>query len=449
LTDFALPLDELPDPLPIEPLAAPFDATITPPGSKSITNRVYLLAALSTGTSRVVRPLRSEDCDRLLEALCTLGAVARWDGADVEIDGVGGRFPRGGRVDLGDGGTPTRFMIAAACLAAEPVLVDGSPRMRERPIAEGVDMLRSIGARIEYAEAEGRLPVRIEPSNVAGGRARLGTLRSSQFISALQLIAPFLPEGAGSEIPADLPSFPYVLLTTDILAAWGIDAREAPDKPAVDLRAAWWIEPGLPAGRPVTIEPDASSAAYWAAAAALVTGARWRGQGLSLRSPQPDVRLLAFLRRAGASTEATADGLAVTGPERLAAVPETSCGDWPDGAMMAACVGAMLPEPTTLTGLGTLRVKESDRIAALAAELRKLGCTVRATDDAITIDPAGRHDEPVVIETYNDHRMAMAFAILGLVRPGVSIRDPRCVAKSYPGFWADLGKLHAAAGVRR
>lgn len=316
-------------------------------------------------------------------------------------------------------------------------------------------MLRSIGARIEYVQAEGRLPVRVEPGGARGGRAELGTLRSSQFISALQLIAPFLSAGAGSVLPPDLPSLPYVLLTTDILAAWGIDAREAPDKHAVDLRSGWWIDPGCPAACTVTVEPDASSAAYWAAAATLVPGASWQTPGLSLQSSQPDVRLIAFLRRAGATipasdaSEANSGGLRVEGPQHLAPVSETSCGEWPDGSMMAACVAAMLPAPTTLTGLRTLRVKETDRIAALATELGKLGCAVEASDDALTIDPGSRHDEPVVIETYNDHRMAMAFAVLGLVRPGISIRDPGCVAKSYPGFWADLGKLHAAAQERR
>src|SRR5438552_11277306 len=163
MIDYTLPLDQLPDPLPIEPLRKPFDVTITPPGSKSITCRAYVLAALAdsaAGESKIIRPLRAEDTDLLLEALCTLGAEARWvpgenhDGEDVYIKGVNGRFPRGGRVYLGDGGTPTRFMIACACLAAEPVVVDASPRMRERPIAEGVEMLRQLGAKIEYVGVE-------------------------------------------------------------------------------------------------------------------------------------------------------------------------------------------------------------------------------------------------------------------------------------------------------
>ncbi len=159
--DYTLPLDELPDPLPIEPLRKPFDVTISPPGTKSITSRANDLAALADGESRIIRPLRADDTDRLLDALCTLGAEARLDGEDVLIKGVNGRFPRGGEVNLRDGGAPTRFMIAAACLAAEPVTVDGSPRMRERPVAEGVELLRQLGAEIEYVEAEGRRPVRV------------------------------------------------------------------------------------------------------------------------------------------------------------------------------------------------------------------------------------------------------------------------------------------------
>ena len=218
MIDYTLPLDELPDPLPIEPLTKPFDVTITPPGSKSITCRAYVLAALSDGESIISNPLRAEDTDKLLDALCTLGAEARWDGEDVFIKGVAGKFPKGGEVNLGDGGTPARFMIACACLAAEPVVVDGSNRMRERPVAEGVDMLRQLGATIEYVEEEGRLPVRVVPSELfKGGELKVGRTLSSQFSSALMLIASWLNEGIILRFTEEPTSFSYLMMTFEIL----------------------------------------------------------------------------------------------------------------------------------------------------------------------------------------------------------------------------------------
>ena len=445
MTDLSLPLDQLPDPLPIEPLTRPFDVTIRPPGSKSLTCRAYILAGLAEGESRIVRPLRADDTDRLLAALCTLGAEAEWDGDDVLIRGVAGRFPRGGTVNLGDGGAPTRFMIAAACLAAEPVVVDGSPRMRQRPVAEGVDLLRQIGADIEYVEAEGRLPVRVTPAGtLRGGGLSVPATSSSQFVSALLMIAPALPEGLQVRLTEEATSASYVELTINTLWRWDVLSME--DIESYPSLQTIRVSPAVVHGRRARIEPDASSALYWFAAAAMSPGSRVTVPDLDLDSPQPDAWFLSLLEDAGAEVTDRQDASGsrqtqLAGTDRLAA-QRFDGSDCPDGVLAFAALATMADGRTQISGLHTLRVKESDRIAALANELGRIGCAVETTDDSIAIDPAGRHVKPAVIETYNDHRMAMAFAVLGLARRGISIRDPACVSKSYPTFWRDLARLY-------
>jgi 3-phosphoshikimate 1-carboxyvinyltransferase len=479
LIDYTLPLDQLPDPLPIEPLIRPFDVTITPPGSKSITNRAYVLAALAEGESRIIRPLRADDTDLLLKALCTLGAEAKWvegqtgDGSeDVLIKGVGGRFPRGGHVNLGDGGTPTRFMIACACLAKEPVVVDGSKRMRERPIAEGVEMLRQLGAKIEYVEEEGRLPVRVTPSEeFKGGEITVGKTQSSQFVSALMLIGNYLPTGLTFHINELLTSSRYFWLTKAVVEEWHVEVDDWYRKdedgfsmririPAQQINAMEWV-----------INADASSAGYWFLAAAMSPNARATVPLLGWG--QPDVELFETLNIAGPSiiTRRRMEELdrTVEGSHEWNGVGDIGCGGFPDGAVALAAGGATAKWRTSLHRLHTLRVKETDRIAALANELRKVGCEVETTEDSITITPievtrtarrdAGRPHarasadasfdppaepgaKPIIIETYNDHRMAMAFAVLGLRVPGIQIRNPACVKKSYPTFWKDFQKLY-------
>ncbi len=415
-------MTSLRDPLPIAPLRTPFDLAITPPGSKSITCRAYVLAALATGTSRIVRPLRAKDTDALLGALCTLGADASWAGDDVSITGTGGRFPRGGTINLGDGGTPTRFMIAAACLGTEPVSVDGSERMRQRPIAEGVELLRRLGAQIDFVDLNERLPVRVTPRELTGGDLDVGRTLSSQFISAIMLIAPCLDTPLRLNLGPDLTSASYVGLTRHVLQQWcGRD-----DGP---LKATTY-----------EIEPDASAATYWLTAAAMVPGAAVRIDGLAASSPQADARFVRLLAEAGANP--TGDdpvGIRYGGPLR-----GVTCdmADMPDASMTLAAAMATAESPSTITGLRTLRIKETDRLAALTTELSKMGCRVEITPDSITISPYAGHAGPVIFETYDDHRMAMALALIGLVRPGISVANPACVSKSYPTFWRDLARLY-------
>jgi 3-phosphoshikimate 1-carboxyvinyltransferase len=462
MIDYTLPLEQLPDPLPIEPLTKPFDVTITPPGSKSITCRAYVLAALAEGESKIIRPLRADDTDRLLDALCTLGAEARWKGEDVYIRGVAGRFPRGGSVNLGDGGTPARFMIAVACLAAEPVIVDGSKRMRERPIAEGVDMLRQLGAKIEYVEEEGRLPVRVVPSDgFQGGSIEVRRTQSSQFISAAMLIAPWLLRGVEIRFSSAPTSVGYVQLTKDVLRHWDDPPTAAVGRSLFEFNASSWPTSTIDGDIEIAYAPrvctagfwidcDASSTVYWIAAALLNRDSNYHVGGIGKRLWQPDLGAIAALMKRAEYPDFSNDELLMGGPKRFTGF-EADAGTWPDGSITVAVCASLADGSSRLTGLKTLRVKETDRLAALENELTKVGCTVTTTDDSITIVPPHRRDacattqaatDPVIIETYNDHRMAMAFAVLGLARPGISIRNPKCVAKSYPGFWKDFAKLY-------
>ncbi len=446
MIDYTLPLGELPDPLLIEPLSKPFDVTITPPGSKSITCRAYVLAALADGESKIIRPLRADDTDKLLDALCTLGAAARWEGEDVYIKGVNGRFPRGGEVNLGDGGAPTRFMIACACLAAEPVVVDGSKRMRERPIAEGVDMLRKLGATIEYVEEEGRLPVRVVPSaDFNGGELTVGKTYSSQFITALLLIAPHLNDSLRIQFRDLVPSQSYLSLTVAMLVDEGIDV-ESHFALAGNVYRELAVARQLLRSVEVYVQPDASSAVYWWTAAALVQDGAVCVPGMGLEYSEPDFEYLSVLGRFNVEVTETELGDRISGRRayeaRLVPGEPLDMQLLPDAAIAAGVMCWSASGATTITGLHTLRHKETDRIAALANELRRIGCTIETTDDSITIDPSTRHNDPVVIETYNDHRMAMAFGVLGLARPGISISNPACVSKSYPTFWHDFAKLY-------
>lgn len=423
--------------------------TVRPPGSKSITNRLLVLSALAEGRSTLHGALRSDDTDRLAAALAELGAGIELDGTTVRVQGVGGRFPLGGHVDLGDGGTPTRFMLAAACRCDRDVVIDGSPRMRERPISDGVELLRSLGAVIDYVEAQGRLPVRVRGgARMRGGHLPIGATASSQFVSALMLIAPLLPEGLELEHLVPPTSASYLALTRATLRQFGVQAGDSRWAASPLAARRDRIEPARLLGRETTVEPDASSAVYWMVAAALLPGARIAVEGIAAGSAQPDIGMLEVLERFGAawSSRRERPQTIVDGAASLSGI-RMSLAHMPDGAMAAAMLAARAEGPSILDGLHTLRVKECDRLAGLVTELHRLGCGAEIRGDALIVDPETHRDNgpAATIETYRDHRMAMAFAVLGLARGGISIRDPACVAKSYPRFWEDLAIIAGAA----
>ena len=441
-------------------------AAIRVPGSKSLSNRHLILAALARGSTRLRGLLACDDCDRLLAALDACAISHRVDGGDLIVDGGADRSERDTTVNLGDGGTPTRFMLAfAAAQRGGACIIDASARMRERPVAEGVAMLRALGGEI-HAENHGvgdhmrlpmRLPMRVRGGSLRGGRIDIGATASSQFVSALMLVAPALADGIDIHFTDEPTSASYLELSLAALAAAGVNF-EVVRRPVLLSAASVGgglaritIAPQPIAGGTIDIEPDASSAVY-PAAAAVLCGSTVTLEGLARHSAQPDIGFLDDLAMRGARVEVVGNSTRVSAGKLLRG-HDANYARMPDAAVMAMVLAACADGPSLFTGLATLRVKESDRIAAVATGLRALGATVETGDDwarihplpAINpaIDPAINPAMKVAIDTVNDHRIAMAFAILGLARGGVSIANPGCVGKSWPGFWTSLDLLRS------
>ena len=433
---------------------SPFVRAVRAPGSKSVTNRALVLAALARGTTVLRNALRSDDTDALARAIVALGVQVTESDDGFTVHGCGGRLPAGGavHVNLGDGGTPTRFAVALAALAPRITVIDGSARMRERPVADGVDLLRAIGARIRWVGTEGRLPVEVDGRGGApmGGQLHVGQVASSQFVSAVMLAACAMQDALSIEFRGEPTSASYLDLTADELRAWRVPVDEIRSSDAT-LRAVR-IRPAVPdAGGAREIEPDASSALYWAAAAVLVPGSAVTLTGLPERSSQPDMLAIRHLASMGAGLEAAPGGMRVqaAGGDADAAARlrpiVADCAACPDGALMLIAAAAVADGTSRVVGLGTLKAKESDRIAAMAEGLRAVGARATFGVDWIEIDPIPRgHRVDAVIDPHGDHRIAMSFAILGLRTGGIRVANPGCVAKSYPGFWDELDRTSRA-----
>jgi 3-phosphoshikimate 1-carboxyvinyltransferase len=329
------------------------------------------------------------------------------------------------------------------------VTIDGSARMRERPVADGVDLLRALGVSVEWAEVPGRLPMVIDGRGgpPVGGTIRVGALASSQFVSALLLVAPWMRDGLDVRFDAPPTSRSYIDLTVDELRRWGASVTE--DVDAAGQLHAVRVRPLPLTGRAAyPIEPDASSAVYWAAAAALVPGSDVGLHGLGASSRQPDMVAIDALGAQGAEIARSPTELRVFCRRRAgdAAPPlsgmEANLESCPDGALMLIAAAAVAEGPSRFRGLGTLRVKESDRLAAMAEGLERIGAHARLGESWIEIDPipAG-HRVDATIDPHNDHRIAMSFAVLGLRTGGIRISNPECVAKSYPAFWLVIERL--------
>ncbi len=423
------------------------DARVLIPGSKSLTNRHLVLAALAEGRSTLQGILASDDCDRLRVALSQLGAVFRREGDSWIVDGVGGKPRGGGTIDLGHGGTPTRFMLAVASLCSEETVVDGSARMRERPVDEGVEMLVELGAKARFFRIAGALPVGMR-GPLTGRRIEVHRTASSQFVSALMLIAPAMPNGLEIRFHEPPTSASYLELSIDALRATGVTVGVT--RHGVEQRelASITIPPQAIPAHAALVEPDASSAVYFAALAALVGGQIEIPQ-LELDGRQPDLFFFRDLAARGAEVQALqagAGGVLIRAPQgaRLRGV-DSDYSSAPDAAVMAMVLASCADAPSLLTGLETLRVKESDRIASVAAGLRALGGKVDVGPDWVRVHPLPMQCTEAVVQTSQDHRIAMAFGILGCARDGVSVADPMVVEKSWPAFWDALG---AATGVR-
>jgi len=397
--------------------------TLRLPGSKSISNRVLLLAALARGETEIGGLLDADDTKVMRDALSKLGVSFSGN----SVTGAGGAFPvRNADLFLGNAGTAIRPLTAALAFCNGEYRLSGVPRMHERPIGDLVDALRAIGARIDYLRTDGFPPLVVRPSEIKSRNVKVRGDVSSQFLTALLMALPLSGEESTIEVQGELISRPYVEITLNVMQRFGVQVRRegwsafhVPQRP--------YVSPGK-----IFVEGDASSASYFLAAGA-IAGGPVRVEGVGRDSIQGDVRFTEVLERMGASVAFGPDWIEAARGRSLRAF-DLDFNHIPDAAMTAAVMALFADGPSTLRNIGSWRVKETDRIAAMAAELRKLGAQVEEGNDFLKITPAPLKAD-VAIDTYDDHRMAMSFSLVCLGGVPVTINDPGCVAKTFPGFF--------------
>jgi 3-phosphoshikimate 1-carboxyvinyltransferase len=427
----------VPEVLPIEPIRGPVDAVVTLPGSKSYSNRALLLAGLARGRSEITQALFSDDTGYMHRALEALGVRVRADetARSFTVDGVDGRFPvTAATLEVGNAGTAARFLTAAVALGHGTFVIDGSPAMRRRPIQPLLDGLRALGVDATSREGNGCPPVVVRANGLPGGRARMRGDISSQYFSALLMAAPYAERAVEIEVEGELVSAPYVTMTLASMEAFGARAERDGDR--------WFrVSPGQRyEGRRYAVEPDASSASYFFAAAA-ITGGRVVVPRLGSRSAQGDLGLLDVLARMGCDVSMEPDAVTVRGPAQLRGV-EADFTRMGDVATTLMAIAPFASGPVTVRGIAQTHFEESDRPVAAATELRRMGLHVESTWDSVTIHPGP--PQPCDVQTYDDHRIAMSFAVTGLRAPGIRIVDPACVAKTFPTFFDVLRTLGTA-----
>lgn len=428
----------------IQPVAGPLSASIRPPGSKSLTNRALVCAALAEGASNLRGALVSEDTQVMIQCLGALGIAIVENPAErtLRITGCGGRIS----AELADlyvanSGTTVRFLTALAALGRGTFRLHGTKRMHERPIQDLLNSLAELGVRAASEAGTGCPPVIVHADGLRAGRARMRGDVSSQYLSAVLMVSPCASAGAASEavvidIEGVLVSKPYVAMTIAVIEAFGGRVETAGDFQQFTVPRTGYV------GRDYEIEPDASAASYfWAAAA--IAGGRVRVEGLNRTSLQGDVAFCECLAQMGCEVLEDGGGTTVVGgPLRGIDVDMNAISDT---VQTLGVVALFADGPTTIRRVGHIRHKETDRIRALATELRKLGATVDERADGLRIVPGTLHG--ATIDTYDDHRMAMSMSLAGLKIKGVVINDPQCTAKTYPEFFQDLIALRASQPV--
>lgn len=397
--------------------------TVTVPGSKSLTNRALVCTALADGTSTITGALVADDTAAMSDCLRALGAEVRWDGTTVTVTGTGGRITVGeAKLDARLSGTTSRFVLPLLALGSGRCTLDGGEPLRRRPMGPSLDALRDLGASVEEQGEPGHLPVVVQ-GPVRGGEAAVRADLSSQFVSGLLLAGPAMPEGLQLTLSSSLVAAPFVAMTVEVMKAFGADVDD------LAVRASAYE------ARDFAVEPDASAASYFLGAAAML-GEQVTVEGLGAGSLQGDVGFARVLERMGAAVE-IGDALTVAGGE-LRGI-DVDLGDMPDMAQTFAVVAACADGPSRVRGVEVIRGHETDRITAVVNELRRVGVGAEETDDGFVIEPAPLR--PATVETYDDHRMAMSFALLTLREPGIEIADPGVVAKTFPGFWDALARF--------
>jgi 3-phosphoshikimate 1-carboxyvinyltransferase len=428
------------DPLDIPVCQHPIRGSIRPPGSKSITNRALVCAALARGESLLTGVLDSQDTRVMAAGLAALGigVEADWLRGEIRVTGSSGAVPAAEAVlDCAASGTTIRFLSAVCAIGHGTYRLDGTPRMRKRPIDDLLEALRSLGVDAIAESPGGCPPVLIRSRGMQGGTVSVRGSTSSQFASGLAMVAPCTSRGMEIEFAGALVSLPYLDMTRRVMEAFGANCAPHGDR-------GWRIPPTGYRGRTYAIEPDASAASYFLAAAA-ITGGSVRVEGLSRRSMQGDVGFAEALGRMGCTVDwnngpdesITVSGRAVHGIDiDMNAISDT--------VPTLAVVALFADGPTTIRNVAHIRDKETDRIGDLACELRRLGATVEEQADGLTIVPATFHG--ATVKTYDDHRMAMSLALAGLQVPGVRVADPGCVGKTFPDYWDRLAAITRCSG---
>lgn len=411
------------------------DCTVSVPGSKSLTQRALIAAALADGESVLHGPLVSEDTEYSSYALMQMGVEIRKEKESWLVAGNGGtiRTPEED-IFLGNNGTATRFLTSVAALGEGEFIIDGEERMHQRPIGPLMEALEGWGVDITSIHETGCPPLSIRANGLDGGRTVLPEGKSSQYLSSLLLVAPFARTSATLDVVGEVLSKPYVAMTLQVMADFGIAVE------AVHDFSSFTIPQGIYQSRDYRIEGDASNASYfWAAAA--VTGGRVTVDNVPVPSLQGDAMLVPLLARMGCDINQAGNGISVTGAGRLEGI-NVDMGNMPDVVPTLAVVAAFAEGLTEITNIGHLRIKECDRLTAVVTELTRMGAAVEEFADRMIIHgEGGRNLHGAEIQTYNDHRMAMSMAVAGLKVPGVRILEEQCVAKSFPDFWQRFAQL--------
>ena len=425
----------------ITPLTHPLSATVRVPGSKSLTNRALLISALAEGTTRLTNALFSDDSCYFAKALQALGFDVQLDEANHEmtVSGLGGNIPaRKAQLFVGNAGTAARFLTAFLTLGRGEYLLDGDTRMRERPIQDLIDALNQLG--VELEARNNCPPVQIFAKGLIGGKTKIAGNISSQFLSALLMVAPYAKSPIEIEVTTELNSKPYVDMTIAIMQDFGVEVKRNAYRnfiiPITTYQLPTYNLQSLVSNYP--IESDASAASYFFAAPALCGG--WaRVENITRTSRQGDIAFLDVLQEMGCTIKEGTDFIEVIGTNTLTGV-DMDMRDIPDTAQTLAVIAPFASTPTRIRGIASARLKETDRVHATCTELARIGVSVEEHEDGMTIYPCD-DIKPATIQTYNDHRMAMAFALIGLRAGGITIENPACVAKTFPKYWEVLDTL--------
>ncbi len=419
----------------IQPISNPPNVTIAVPGSKSFTNRALLVAALAHGDSTLTGALFSDDTHYMCNALRKLGIhiVENREQATFHVTGNGGNIPaQGADLYVGNSGTTTRSLISFVSLGHGEFVIDGDePMRRGRPISDLLDALTQLGVLVRSQFENGHLPVVVQADGIEGGKTRLDASKSSQFLTSLMLIAPYAKKGMEIEVIGDLKT-PYIDITMAVMEVFGAQVIHK-DYTHFHIAGGQQYQPCS-----YHIEPDASSASYFFAAAAL-TGGCVTVKHLSTDSAQGDVQFVRVLEQMGCQINVSDSGIKVKGPHQLKGI-EVDMKDISDTALTLAAIAPFADSKVTIRNIEHTRWQETDRIHAMVTELRKLGVPVVEHQDGLEISPFPI--TPAAIDTYSDHRVAMAFSLIGLKVPGIRINDPDCVSKTFPNYFEVLQGLY-------